>query len=83
MSRYNCENGGPAPEKLTNKMVEWTAKITEIKSCSILIAMKIHNLCTNMIHFRFIVIMQHPILAYLGSQVQTMDSSLNNPKKIA
>lgn len=32
--KYNCENGGPAPEKLTNKMVEWTAKITEIKSCS-------------------------------------------------
>ena len=34
--RYNCENGGPAPEKLTNKMLEWTAKITELKSCSTL-----------------------------------------------
>ncbi|CAL1154115.1 unnamed protein product [Cladocopium goreaui] len=32
--KYNCENGGPAPEKLTNKMLEWTAKITELKSCS-------------------------------------------------
>eukprot|EP00438_Fugacium_kawagutii_P009412 Skav202023 [mRNA] locus=scaffold1138:136603:144860:+ [translate_table: standard] len=31
---YNCENGGPAPEKLTNKMLEWTGKITELKSCS-------------------------------------------------
>jgi phosphoglucomutase len=32
--KYNCENGGPAPEKMTNKMVEWTAKITELKSCA-------------------------------------------------
>eukprot|EP00928_Gymnodinium_smaydae_P064729 TRINITY_DN4799_c1_g2_i1.p1 TRINITY_DN4799_c1_g2~~TRINITY_DN4799_c1_g2_i1.p1 ORF type:complete len:1060 (-),score=247.15 TRINITY_DN4799_c1_g2_i1:147-2903(-) len=31
--KYNCENGGPAPEKLTDKMVEQTAKITEIKMC--------------------------------------------------
>merc|ERR1719502_2264125 len=31
--KYNCENGGPAPEKMTNKMVEWTAKITEYKLC--------------------------------------------------
>merc|ERR1719198_169593 len=31
--KYNCENGGPAPEKMTNKMVEWTGKITELKSC--------------------------------------------------
>jgi len=31
--KYNCENGGPAPEKMTNKMVEWTAKITEFKIC--------------------------------------------------
>merc|ERR1719343_416652 len=22
--KYNCENGGPAPEKMTNLMVEWT-----------------------------------------------------------
>eukprot|EP00927_Polykrikos_kofoidii_P053404 TRINITY_DN478_c0_g1_i2.p1 TRINITY_DN478_c0_g1~~TRINITY_DN478_c0_g1_i2.p1 ORF type:complete len:596 (+),score=123.32 TRINITY_DN478_c0_g1_i2:60-1847(+) len=32
--KYNCENGGPAPEKMTNKMVDWTAKITEYKMCS-------------------------------------------------
>merc|ERR1719182_860411 len=31
--KYNCENGGPAPEKMTNKMVEWTAKVSELKSC--------------------------------------------------
>jgi len=31
--KYNCENGGPSPEKMTNKMVEWTAKITEYKIC--------------------------------------------------
>jgi len=32
--KYNCENGGPAPEKATNKMVEWTAKISELKFCN-------------------------------------------------
>jgi len=31
--KYNCENGGPAPEKMTDKMVEFTASITEIKMC--------------------------------------------------
>merc|ERR1719454_1174437 len=31
--KYNCENGGPAPEKMTDKMVEHTAKIAEIKMC--------------------------------------------------
>jgi len=31
--KYNCENGGPAPEKMTDKMVEWTAKIKEFKIC--------------------------------------------------
>merc|ERR550537_1443778 len=31
--KYNCENGGLAPEKLTNTMVAWTAKITEYKIC--------------------------------------------------
>jgi phosphoglucomutase len=32
--KYNSENGGPAPEKLTKKMVEWTkTKLTEIKIC--------------------------------------------------
>merc|ERR1719253_2315439 len=31
--KYNGENGGPAPEKMTDKMVEQTAKITEIKMC--------------------------------------------------
>jgi len=34
--KYNCENGGPAPEKMTDRMVAWTAKITEIKSCTTL-----------------------------------------------
>eukprot|EP00929_Paragymnodinium_shiwhaense_P068554 TRINITY_DN344_c0_g1_i1.p2 TRINITY_DN344_c0_g1~~TRINITY_DN344_c0_g1_i1.p2 ORF type:complete len:625 (-),score=223.26 TRINITY_DN344_c0_g1_i1:311-2185(-) len=32
--KYNCENGGPAPEKMTDKMVEWTAKISEYAICS-------------------------------------------------
>jgi len=32
--KYNCENGGPAPEKMTKKMVEWTAKITDYKICN-------------------------------------------------
>jgi|Transcript_77440 phosphoglucomutase len=31
--KYNCENGGPAPEKMTDRMVEHTAKITQIKMC--------------------------------------------------
>jgi len=31
--KYNCENGGPAPEKLTNKMVEWTGKIDKYTIC--------------------------------------------------
>merc|ERR1719359_467061 len=31
--KYNCENGGPSPEKMTDKMVEWTAKITEYQLC--------------------------------------------------
>merc|ERR1719362_2236615 len=32
--KYNCENGGPAPEKATDKMVQWTEKITEYKICN-------------------------------------------------
>jgi len=32
--KYNCENGGPSPEKMTDKMVEWTAKITEYQICA-------------------------------------------------
>lgn len=31
--KYNCENGGPAPEKMTDKMVEWTGKLSEYKIC--------------------------------------------------
>lgn len=31
--KYNCENGGPSPEKMTDLMVEWTAKITEYSIC--------------------------------------------------
>jgi len=31
--KYNGETGGPAPEKATDLMVEWTAKITEYKLC--------------------------------------------------
>jgi len=31
--KYNCENGGPAPEKMTNKMVNHTAGIKEYKIC--------------------------------------------------
>jgi len=31
--KYNCENGGPAPEKMTNKMVEQTASLTDIFMC--------------------------------------------------
>eukprot|EP00928_Gymnodinium_smaydae_P026151 TRINITY_DN2061_c0_g1_i4.p1 TRINITY_DN2061_c0_g1~~TRINITY_DN2061_c0_g1_i4.p1 ORF type:complete len:611 (-),score=170.36 TRINITY_DN2061_c0_g1_i4:162-1994(-) len=32
--KYNCENGGPAPEKMTNLMVEWTRKISEYQICA-------------------------------------------------
>jgi len=32
--KYNCENGGPAPEKATDRMVEHTAKITSYVICS-------------------------------------------------
>jgi len=31
--KYNCENGGPAPEKTTDKMVDHTAKITSYVIC--------------------------------------------------
>lgn len=31
--KYNCENGGPSPEKMTDLMVEWTAKISEYNIC--------------------------------------------------
>jgi len=31
--KYNCENGGPAPEKMTDLMVAWTAKIQEFHIC--------------------------------------------------
>jgi len=31
--KYNCENGGPAPEKVTKLMVEKTASIKEYKIC--------------------------------------------------
>jgi len=31
--KYNCENGGPAPEKATNIMVAQTAKISEFYIC--------------------------------------------------
>merc|ERR1712050_364824 len=44
--KYNCENGGPAPEKMTNKMVEWTAKITELKSCEGIPALDLTKACT-------------------------------------
>lgn len=31
--KYNCENGGSAPEKITNLIVKWTAEISEYKIC--------------------------------------------------
>jgi len=31
--KYNCENGGPSPEKMTDLMVEWTAKVDKLESC--------------------------------------------------
>eukprot|EP00747_Dinoflagellata_sp_TGD_P123752 gnl/TRDRNA2_/TRDRNA2_173869_c2_seq6.p1 gnl/TRDRNA2_/TRDRNA2_173869_c2~~gnl/TRDRNA2_/TRDRNA2_173869_c2_seq6.p1 ORF type:complete len:1042 (-),score=304.23 gnl/TRDRNA2_/TRDRNA2_173869_c2_seq6:103-3228(-) len=31
--KYNCENGGPAPEKMTDKMVEQTSSLTEYVIC--------------------------------------------------
>merc|ERR1719162_566171 len=31
--KYNCENGGPAPENMTDLMVAWTAKIQEFHIC--------------------------------------------------
>ena len=32
--KYNCENGGPAPEKLTNAIYKNTTTITQIKMCA-------------------------------------------------
>merc|ERR1740130_1761914 len=32
--KYNGETGGPSPEKMTDLMVEWTAKITEYQICA-------------------------------------------------
>eukprot|EP00908_Phaeocystis_cordata_P023226 Transcript_566.p1 GENE.Transcript_566~~Transcript_566.p1 ORF type:complete len:624 (-),score=322.72 Transcript_566:1922-3793(-) len=32
--KYNCENGGPAPEKVTNLITEMTTKISSYKICS-------------------------------------------------
>lgn len=32
--KYNCENGGPAPEKLTDAIYEVTRTITSVKICS-------------------------------------------------
>lgn len=31
--KFNCENGGPAPEKVTEKIFENTTKISEYKIC--------------------------------------------------
>ena len=31
--KFNCENGGPAPEKVTEKIFEITKTITEYKIC--------------------------------------------------
>jgi len=31
--KYNCENGGPAPEKLTNLIYQNTLSVTQIKIC--------------------------------------------------
>jgi len=31
--KYNCENGGPAPEKMTDLMVAWTGKLEEFYIC--------------------------------------------------
>ena len=73
-------------QRLKNWPTRWWSGLLRLprsRAAVSYIAMKIHNLCTNMIHFGFILIIQHLILAYLGSQVQRMDSPLNNPKKIA
>lgn len=32
--KYNCENGGPAPEKLTNLIYEITKKVSSFVCCS-------------------------------------------------
>lgn len=32
--KYNCENGGPAPEKLTNDIYEITKTLTSYKTCT-------------------------------------------------
>merc|ERR1719145_137804 len=44
--KYNCENGGPAPEKMTDLMVAWTAKITEYKICDKLPAFNLSKAAT-------------------------------------
>lgn len=33
--KYHCENGGPAPEKITNVAFRWTTEITEYKICNV------------------------------------------------
>lgn len=33
--KYNCENGGPAPEGLTNSIYKYTTTISELKFASL------------------------------------------------
>eukprot|EP00929_Paragymnodinium_shiwhaense_P068561 TRINITY_DN344_c0_g4_i1.p1 TRINITY_DN344_c0_g4~~TRINITY_DN344_c0_g4_i1.p1 ORF type:complete len:641 (-),score=212.41 TRINITY_DN344_c0_g4_i1:413-2335(-) len=44
--KYNCENGGPAPEKMTDKMVNWTAQIREYKICDKVPDIDLASACT-------------------------------------
>ena len=39
--KYNGENGGPAPEKVTNLMFDFTKKLTEYSICPELYVMHI------------------------------------------
>lgn len=42
--KYNCENGGPAPEKLTDAIYDVTTTITSIKICEKFPAVSIGNI---------------------------------------
>eukprot|EP00640_Fibrocapsa_japonica_P000745 CAMPEP_0113934004 /NCGR_PEP_ID=MMETSP1339-20121228/1341_1 /TAXON_ID=94617 /ORGANISM="Fibrocapsa japonica" /LENGTH=611 /DNA_ID=CAMNT_0000935605 /DNA_START=72 /DNA_END=1907 /DNA_ORIENTATION=+ /assembly_acc=CAM_ASM_000762 len=45
--KYNCENGGPAPEKLTNAIFEGTKTISAYKLCSAFPAIDITTVGSN------------------------------------
>jgi phosphoglucomutase len=47
--KYNCENGGPAPETLTNSIYEITKTISTIKICETFPNINVDNIGSNII----------------------------------